>query len=325
MKQSWLVGAMALCCMLWAPFASGGDDRAWPERPVRFIVPFPPGGSTDAVARLVADRLSNRLGQQFVVENRPGAGGNIGTALVAGAAPDGYTLTLSTSGPLANNKFLYESLSYDPERDLSPVAMVGAIPLVVAVSGRTPVHDLKELIELFGREPGKYAVGNPGKGTIGHLAAELLGQVTNSKFISVPYKGDTPALNDLMNGSVIAVVAPVTAFIPHIRSGTVKGLAIMARERFPMLPEVPTTYEQGVEADAAVWFGVVGPANLPDRIVDRLNAEINLVLDTDEARSRLEQYGAVVVKGTAADMAELVRADSSKWEELISATGIRIE
>lgn len=326
MRTLWIAKTMALLLAL-----SGGAGMAaenpssWPNKPVRLVVPFPPGGSTDAVARLIADRLSSRLKQQFVVENRPGAGGNIGTAAVAHAKPDGYTLTLSTSGPLANNKFLYQSMTYDPERDLSPIVLVGVIPLVIATSDKTPVQDLQELIALFKQEPGKYSVGNPGNGTIGHLAAELVGHTTGTEFISVPYRGDTPAMTDLLGGSIQAIVAPVTAFIPQIAAGNLNGLAIMADQRFPLLPDVPTAAEQGVDAEAAVWFAVAGPAGLPESIVEKLNAEINLILDSEEARTKLEQYGAVVGGGAAGDLGSLIRTESLKWKDIIDTAGIRLD
>lgn len=325
MKPTWIAKSLALLLALSCNAGMAAQTDSWPERPVRMVVPFPPGGSTDAVARLIADRLSSRLGQQVVVENRPGAGGNIGTASVAHADPDGYTLTLSTSGPLANNKFLYKSMGYDPEKDLSPVVLVGVIPLVVATSEKTPVKNLQELVALFKKEPGKYSVGNPGNGTIGHLASELLAHVTGTEFISVPYKGDTPAMTDLLGGSIQAIVAPVTAFIPNIQAGKLNGLAIMADKRFPLLKDIPTAKEQGVDAEAAVWFAVAGPAGIPQPIVDKLNTEINQILDSDEARTKLEQYGAVVGGGSAADLTSLITAESLKWKKIIDAANIRLD
>ncbi len=309
-----------------ATAANAKDDAAsWPNKPVRLIVPFPAGGSTDVVARLIAERLGQKLGQQFVVDNRPGAAGNIGTDHVAKAAPDGYTITLTTSGPLANNKYLYKSMPYDPAKDLTPIVLVGEIPLVVVSTDKTPAKDLKEFIALAKAAPGKYSVGNPGNGTIGHLAYELLRHATKTDLLAVPYKGDTPAMTDLMGGSIQAIVAPITAFIPQIQAGKMNGLAVTSKKRFPGTPNVPTAVEQGFDVEASVWFAVAGPAGMPRAIVEKLNREINIVLDSPEGRAKLEQFGAVVGGGTPEQLDSLMKVESAKWKRVIEEANIRLD
>ncbi len=326
MKKHSIVICTATALALSAGAAFANDSaNGWPKKSVRLVVPFPAGGSTDAVARLIAERLSQKLGQQFVVDNRPGAGGNIGTGMVAKAEPDGYTLTLSTSGPLANNKYLYQSMSYDPEKDLTPIVLVGEIPLVIVTTDKTPVKNLKEFVALAKANPGKYSVGNPGNGTIGHLAYELLRHKTGTNLIAVPYKGDTPAITDLLGGSINAIVAPITAFIPQIKAGKMNGLAVTSKKRFPVTPDVPTAIEQGFDVDASVWFAVAGPAGLPPAIADKLNREINAVLNTPEARGKLEGFGATVGGGTPQQLGALVKSETAKWKSIVEAANIRLD
>jgi tripartite-type tricarboxylate transporter receptor subunit TctC len=316
----------ALALLALSASAGAADHTAsWPNKPVRVIVPFPAGGSSDAVGRLIADRLSQKLGQQFVVDNRPGAAGNIGTDQAAKAAPDGYTITLTTSGPLANNKYLYKDMPYDPVKDLAPIALVGEIPLVIASTSKTPAKNLKELIALAKANPGKYSVGNPGSGTIGHLTYELVRFTTKADFLGVPYKGDTPAMADLLGGSIQAIIAPITAFIPQIQSGKMIGLAVTSTKRFPGTPDVPTAIEQGIDVDAAVWFAVAGPTGIPRPIVDKLNHEINLILKTPDARTKLEQYGAVVGGGSPEELGSLIKTESAKWQAIIERAGIQLD
>ncbi len=297
----------------------------YPTKPVRLIVPFPAGGSSDVVARFIAQGLSEKIGQQFVVENRAGAAGNVGTDAVAKAAPDGYTLGLSTSGPLANNKFLYKAMPYDSEKAFTPVVLVGEIPLVIVVNPALPAKNLKEFVDLARREPGKQSIGHPGNGTIGHLALELFKNTAKIDVLAVPYKGDTPGMTDLIGGAIQGFAAPVTAFIPNIQAGKMRALAVTSRARVPGLPDVQTAGEQGIELDAAVWFGVVGPAGMARPIVDRLNAEINRLLASGEGRAQLTRYAALVAGGPPERMGQLMATDAAKWKRVIEAAKITLD
>jgi len=260
-----------------------------------------------------------------VVDNRAGAGGNLGTDIVAKAAPDGYTLALSTSGPLANNKFLYKSLPFDPAKHLAPVVAVGEIPLVIAAHPGVKAANLKEFVEQARARPGKLSIAHPGNGTMGHLAVELIKSQARIDTLNVPYKGDTPAITDVLGGSVDALSLPVTALVANIQAGKLKGLAVTSRQRFAGLPEVPTALEQGVDVDATVWFAVVGPAGLPAPVVERLNKEINAILATPEARAKLAQYGANPIGGSAQQLAQLMATDSAKWKKVIATAGITLD
>jgi tripartite-type tricarboxylate transporter receptor subunit TctC len=319
MKRRIAVAALALAAALPALAAD------WPARPITLIVPFPAGGSTDALARLIGQRLSERLGQQVLVDNRAGAAGNIGTGLVAKAPADGYTLALSTSGPLANNRFLYKSMSFDPLTDLTPVIEVGEIPMGIAVNPGLKVNTLKEFLERARSQPGKLSIGNPGNGTIGHLTAELIKSQAKVFAVSVPYKGDTPAMTDVIGGSVDAVSMPITALVPQIQSGKLKGLAVTSRRRYAGLPQLPTALEQGVDAEATVWMAVVGPKGLPQAVVERLNKEINAILATPEARSKLEQFGATPIGGSPQQLAHLMATDSAKWKKVIATAHVTLD
>lgn len=314
--------AMALLACATALPALAAD---WPAKPITLIVPFPAGGSTDALARLIGQRLSEKLGQPVVVDNRAGAGGNLGTDMVAKAAPDGYTLALSTSGPLANNKYLYKNLRFDPQKDLTPVIAIGEIPMGIAASPALKVDSLAALLERARNQPGKVSIANPGNGTIGHLTAELLKSQAKVEALGVPYKGDTPAITDTVGGNVDAVSMPITSLVPQIQAGKLKGLAVTSRQRFAGLPQVPTAIEQGIPVEATVWMAIVGPKGLPEAVVARLNTEINAVIATPEARARLEQYGAAPIGGSPQQLVQLMASDSAKWKKVIEATNITLD
>jgi tripartite-type tricarboxylate transporter receptor subunit TctC len=320
-RRTAIAVALALC----ASFSAAHAADAWPAKPITLVVPFPAGGSTDAVARLLAQRLSERLGQQVVVDNRAGAGGNLGTDIVAKATPDGHTLALSTSGPLANNKYLYKTMPFDASKDLAPIVAVGEIPLVIAANPALKAGNLKEFLDQARAKPGKLSIANPGNGTIGHLTAELVKTQAKVDALNVPYKGDTPAITDVMGGSVDALVLPVTALVSQIQAGKLKGLAVTSRQRFAGLPDVPTAIEQGIAADATVWFAIVGPAGMPAPVVERLNKEINTILATPEARAKLAQYGASPIGGTAQQLAHLMATDSAKWKKVIETARVALD
>lgn len=297
----------------------------WPNKPVRIIAIFAPGGSSDLVARQLAQHLSTRFGQQFVVENKVGAGGNIGVDYVAKSAPDGYTLALATSGPLANNKSLYARMPFDPEKDLTPIGLVGEIPLVIAVNPEVKANKLSDFVAASKSASHPMSVGNPGSGTIGHLATEWLRINTGAKLQSIPYKGDSPAMTDAISGSVNAVAAPVTSLIPNIQAKKLKALAVTAKTRFPGLPDVPTAREQGVALEATVWSALVGPAGMPKSIVDKLNEEINKYTTSAEGKAKLASLGMVPISATPAQLSQLMTAEAAKWKRVVESAKISLE
>ena len=315
-----MVALIAALCM---PGFSQAQE--YPAKPVRLIVPFPAGGGFDIVARLVAKGLSDRLNQQFVVENKPGAGGNIGGDAVAKATPDGYTLGFLTSGPLANNKLLYKSMPYDADKAFAPIALVGEIPLAFAAHPGMPVKNLGEYVQYVRMNPGKSSAGHAGNGTIGHLALELLKFTAKVDILAVSYKGEAPAMADVLAGSIQATSAPIAAFIPHFQSGKLTPLAIASRSRFPTIPNLATAQEQGFDVEASVWAAVVAPVGNPKAILEKLNREVNAVLASQEVGNRLEQLGVAMIGGAADRVAERSAADSAKWKRVIAAAKISIE
>ena len=293
----------------------------YPTKPVKVFVPFPAGGSADILARLIAQGLGDKFGQQFVVENRAGAAGNLGTDAVAKAAPDGYTLGLSTSGPLANNKLLYKAMPYDPEKAFAPIILVGEIPLVIVSHPAVPAKNLKEFVDLARANPGRNSVGHPGNGTIGHLALELMKTNTKVDLLAVPYKGDTPAMTDLLGGSIQAISAPVSAFIPNIQAGKLTALAVTSKVRFQGLPAVPTAQELGIDLEASVWFAMVAPAR-----ADCMNADLRISGGRLwESLCETAQFGAIPIAGAPERLATQIAIDTAKWKRVIEASKISLD
>jgi tripartite-type tricarboxylate transporter receptor subunit TctC len=314
---------LLLCACSSLSLLSSAADPTWPTKPVHIIVPFPPGGSTDTVARLIGQRLGEKFGQPFVIENRPGAAGNIGTNAVVTAAPDGYTLGLTTSGPLITNRFIYKDMPFD-EKNLTPIALIGEIPLVFVVNPAVPAKTLKEFIALARAHPNKYSVGNSGKGMIGHLTVEFIKAADQVDLLSVSYKGDNPAMADLLGGTIDAISSPVTAFITNIKAGKLRALAVTSKARSPELPNVPTAAEQGIDIEAAIQYAMVGPVGLPQVIVDKLNAEINKITQSPEGRAKLAQYGAVPVHGTPEQLGTLIKSQATKWKQIIETAHVTL-
>ena len=307
--------------------AAGGAfaQQPWPEKPVRIVVPFPPGGSADVLARLIGQRLGSAFGQSFVVENRAGAGGNVGTEVVVRSAPDGYTLGLSTSGPLVNNRFLYKSMSFDGTKDLAPIILVAEIPILFSANPSVPAKNLQEFVDLGRARPGQLNVGSPGNGTIGHLTLELLKSTAKVDFVHVPFKGDTPAMTEAMTGNVQAIATPVTPLIGPVKGGKLRGLAVTTRTRFAGLPDVPTATEQGIDIEASVWFALVGPTGLPRPIVEKANQEADRYLTSDEGRAKLADLGAQVVGGPPERLGQLMASEAAKWKRVIETSGAKLD
>ncbi|MBI4292167.1 MAG: tripartite tricarboxylate transporter substrate binding protein [Betaproteobacteria bacterium] len=321
-RRQILASILALCACSFPSFAA---DSPWPAKSVRIVVPFPPGGSTDVLARLLAQRLSEKLGQPFVVENRAGAAGNIGTNAVATAPPDGYTLGLTTSGPLITNKLIYKDMPFDAEKNLTPIALIGEIPLVFVVNPSIPAKNLKEFIELARANPAKYSVGNSGRGMTGHLTVEFMKMNNRLDLLSVSYKGDAPAMTDLLGGTIQAISSPVTAFISNIQAGKLRGLAVTSKVRSPALPNVPTALEQGIDLEATIQYALVGPAGLSRAIVDKLNAEVNTIIQSPEGRAKLAEFGAVPGQGTPEALGTLMKTEGAKWKQVIETAKVKLD
>jgi tripartite-type tricarboxylate transporter receptor subunit TctC len=300
--------------------------QAYPSRPIRLVVPFPPGGSADILGRALAQRLGEGLGQSVVVENRPGAGTAIAAELVAKAAPDGYTVMLGTVSSHAINPALNPKLPFDPLRDFTPVAPVASIPFALLVHPSVPARTLPEFIGYARSKPGKLDYSSAGSGTSNHLAGELFEAMTGTYMVHIPYRGSAPALQDLIAGRVSVMFDLVLTAAPHVRSGAVRGLAVTGAKRSAALPDLPTIAESGLPGyEVSAWFGVFGPAGLPRPVVDRLNAEIARALAAPDLQQRLASQGAETLAGSPDQFAAYLKAEIVKWGKVVRDAGIRPE
>jgi tripartite-type tricarboxylate transporter receptor subunit TctC len=303
---------------------AGADD--YPTRPITLIVPFPPGGSTTVMARNVADKMSATLGQPVVVENRGGAGGTIGTRSVAKAAPDGYTILLSYTATMAIAPSLNVNAGYDPRKDFVPIGMIGFAPNVLVVHPSLPVHSVAELIAYAKAAPAPIQYGSPGVGTVNHLAGEYLASETGVKLQHVPYKGNGPAMGDLLGGHIPMMFVPIPVALGNVKAGTLRGLAITTAKRSGLLPDLPTLAESGVPGfDVALRYGLMAPTGTPPAVIARLNRELNAALATEDVKQRLATEGAEALPGTPEAYAADVDADEKKWSGLVKKLGIKVE
>ncbi|MBN9461676.1 MAG: tripartite tricarboxylate transporter substrate binding protein [Burkholderiales bacterium] len=322
--MKWLKRLTAVAAIACASFAHA--QAAYPARPVRIVVPFPPGGATDIVAREIAERLTKAMGQPFVVENRAGASGNIGVELVARSAPDGYTLVVGAPQTLTINPQLFRNLPFDPQRDLAPIVVIASVPNVLLVTNRLPVKTPQELIALARAQPGKLNYGSSSIGGTPHLSAELFKSMTNSYIVHIPYRGSSPALQDLIGGQIEMMFDNLPAALPHIRSGKVRALAVTTLERTASAPELPTLDESGVKGfDSQGWFALLAPAGTPQPVLERINAEVNRILATQEFRERLQRVGADPVGGSIADFRQRLRNETERWGKVIRFANITAE
>ena len=323
-RTSWLVRSLtvALCAAL--PLAASAQER-FPSKPVRIVVPFAPGGSTDIVARYLAERLTTALGQSVVVDNRPGAGGNIGAESVARAARDGHTLLMATTGVMAINQSLYKNMGYDPAQDLEPVSYVASITNVLAVPIDLPAANVQELIALARAQPGKLSFASSGAGSSTHLSSELFKSMAGIDVLHVPYKGSSQALTDLMAGRVSMIIDNMPSALPFIKAGRLRALGVSGSKRSPALPELPTIAEAGLRGyESLSWSGIAAPTGTPKEVITRLNREISAVLAQPDMRQKLADTGAEAVGGAPEIFAEHIRAEREKWSRLIKERGITI-
>lgn len=296
-----------------------------PDRPLRLVVPFAPGGSTDVTARLVAEAIAPRLGQPVVVENRPGAGGNIGSEAVARSAPDGHTLVMGTSSTHATNAALYRSLPYQPLRDFAPVGQVAFIPNLLVLHPDVPARDLAALLALGRSRPGSLNFGNAGSGTSQHLAAAMLAARAGMEVTHVAYRGGAPAVTDLIGGKIHAMASPLVEVIGHVQAGRLRAVAVTTSRRSALLPEVPTVAETIPGFEVALWNGILAPAGTPAAAVLRISAAIAEALRTEEMRGRLAQQGSEPVGSTPEAFAAFIAAELPKWAELVRISGATVE
>jgi len=298
--------------------------QAYPTRPVRLILTTTPGGPADLVARPMGQWLSERLGQPVIIENRPGAGSNVGTEAVVRAAPDGYTLLLVATGN-ASNATLYENLNFDFIRDIAPVASLIRGPFVMVVNAAFPAKTIPEFIAYAKANPGKINFASGGTGFASHLSGELFKMMTGVNMIHVPYRGQSAAMTDLLGGQVQVMFDPVVSSLPHIRAGKLRPLAVTASTRSEMLPDIPTVGDFLPGYEASIWFGVGAPRNTPSEIVGRLNREINAGLADPALEARLADLGGTVLAGSPADFGKLIAEETEKWAKVIKFAGIKAE
>jgi len=297
----------------------------WPAKPIRLISPFPPGAVVDTLCRTLAAPLGELLGQPVVVENRLGAGGNIGMELVAKSAPDGYTIGMGGVAQHAINPSVYARMPFDPVRDFAPITFVASNVNVVVVNPVVPAHDIQELIAYARANPGKLAFGSAGTGTSQHLAGELFKQLTGVEMTHVPYKGAGPAVSDLIGGQIPLMFADISAVLAHIQAGKLRALGVTSRTRTPLL-DVPTVIEQGVPGfEVTAWFGLLAPAGTPREVVMQLNQSAARALRTPATAARLQALGLTPAPGTPEDFAELIRAELARWTKIVRAANIRAE
>jgi len=315
---------LAIALLGFAAVARAADP--WPNHPLRFVVVAPAGSSLDVIARLIADKLKDRLGQPIVVDNKPAAGGTAGTAEVAKSSPDGYTMVMSYNGPLAFGPYLYSKLPYDPQKDLQPVIITTNQPNLLVVNAGVPVNSVQELIAYAKANPGKFNYASVGNGSSSHLTMEWLKSRAGFDALHVPFNGAPPALTSILAGDTQALFTVPTVLIAHVKAGKLRALAVTGRTRYALLPEVPTMIEAGVkDFEANAWNGILVAAGTPPEIVSRLNQEIDSILKDPEVKGKLNTAGLDPVGGSPQAFGDLIRSESERWGPVIKATGAKID
>jgi len=314
--------AAAVCAAIGVMGSAQAAD--YPTRPVKWVVPYPPGGTTDVLARIVAEWLTQKMGQTFLIENKPGAGNNIGVEAVVNAPPDGYTMLLVNP---ANgiNATLYKNLSFNFIRDIAPVAGLVRTPNVMEVTNSLPVKTVQEFIAYCKANPGKINMASSGSGTSVHLSGELFKSMTGCDMVHVPYKGAGPALTDLMGGQVHVIFDNLPSSIGHIKGGKIRALAVTSEQRDPSLPQVPTVGETVPGYEATAWFGIGMPKNTPRDVIEKVNAEVNRALADPKMRDRLAELGGKPIAGTPEDFGKVIAAETAKWEKVVISSGAKVE
>jgi tripartite-type tricarboxylate transporter receptor subunit TctC len=301
-------------------------SAAYPNKPIRLIVPFPPGGATDIIGRTLAQKLVAQLGQTVIVENRPGAGGTVGSGEMLKAAPDGYTLLLGTTSTHSIAPFLYKNLGYTAEKDFTPISEVATATNVLVVSPNLQVADVRQLVALAKAQPDKLNYASSGNGTIVHLQSELFKLTSNTKITHVPYKGTALAMPDVMSGSVQMIFDSIVSALPHVKGGKARALAVTSAKRSSLLPDVPTVIESGLPGyEVNTYFALYAPANTPPEIIARLQSEVSKAVQSADVKDRFASQGAEVVGGTPAALAALMKSEAEKWKRVIEAAEVRLD
>lgn len=300
--------------------------QAWPAKPLRLVIPFPAGGSTDIVGRLLGERLSQALGQPVVIDNRAGAGGTTGSDAVAKSAPDGYTFLMGTSSTHAIAPSLYSKLAYDPARDFAPVSLIGTATILLVVHPSVPAKSVRELVELAKARPGQLSFGSTGNGSVSHLTAELFKSMAGVDIQHVPYKGDSPMTLDLIAGRIQLAFGTAVAFLPYVREGKLNALAVTDARPSPVAPQLPTVASSGLPGfEALQWFGLLAPAGTPRDAVARLNAETAKVLQQPDVRERLQALGIGIAGGAPEQFGSFIASESAKWGKIVRDSGAKVD
>lgn len=323
MKTAYAVAALALTAL--TSGASHAQPAAYPAKSVRFILPFAPGGPSDIIGRLLSQSLSQQLGQAVVVDNRAGAGGNLGLELAAKAPPDGYTIVLA-SPTIAISPSLYRKLGYDAQKELAPISLVADISNIMIVHNSVPAKNLQEFIQLARRNPGKLNFGSSGQGSTTHLSSEILKTIARLDMVHVPYKGQGLAITGLVSGQIDMIIMSVPAALGMVQANKVRALAVLSPQRVALAPNVPTTQEAGVkDFEVSVWFGILAPANTPPAIISRLNAELHKALAAPDLRERFVGAGVEPATSTPEHLGNLIRSETVRYAKVIKAAGITPE
>jgi tripartite-type tricarboxylate transporter receptor subunit TctC len=320
------IGAAVLLGLTVTANAFAQTADSYPNRSITMVVAFPAAGTTDILARLIGQKLTDKFKQTVVVENRPGAGGNIGTAFVAKAAPDGYTIMMGTIGTQSINPSLYKKMPYDAAKDFAPITRAAMVPNLLVVNKDAPFNTLPEMMAYDKANPGKLTYGSSGNGTTLHLSGELFNLMSGSKITHIPYKGSTPAVTDLMGGQISMIFDNMPSVIQQVKSGRLKALAVTSAQRNPQLPEIPTIQEVGVVGyEVWSWFGLLAPAATPKPIVDKLNASIVDIIKQPDVQAKIIELGAVPVPETSAEFGAFIEAETLKWAKVIKEAGIGMD
>lgn len=299
---------------------------AWPAKPIRLFVPFPAGGGTDIVARDVAHKITAGTQWVFVVDNKPGSGGNLGIDAAAKAPADGYSLVIGQTSNLAINPSLYSKLPYNPQTDLTAIGLIGHSPLLMVVAAQSPYRTLADVVAAAKSQPQALNYATSGNGTVAHLATEMFQRAAGIRLTHVPYKGASQGLTDVIGGQVHLYISSVPTLLGHVKSGKLRALAVTSLQRVNDLPQVPTVAESGFKGfEAVTWFGLLGPAHLPSAVVSNVNAELNRALNSPDLRSKLEEQGVTVSPGTSEQFARLMKSDADKWRQVIKVSGARAD
>jgi tripartite-type tricarboxylate transporter receptor subunit TctC len=314
--------AIALAAALFIPAAAAAQE--WPTKTVKIVVPFGPGSTPDMVARLIADRLQQKLGQTFVIENKPGASGNLGTDAVAKAEPDGATIGISIGGPLAINTLLFSKLPYDPAKDIAPITQLVTQPSALVINTSLGVNSVPELVALLKREPGKYNFGSIGNGSLSHLAMEAIALRSGTQVVHIPYPGSPQAMTAVLRGDVQMACLPAIAVTPHAGSDKVKILAVSTAKRSALLPDIPTLKESGIDVEADAWMGLIAPAKTPDAIIARIHDEVVDAIRTAEVREKLALQVMEPIGNSPAEFRANINAEIVRWAPVIKASDIKI-